>query len=160
MDIRLGKNPARHLTKDMVLFQMKVYFALLELKDQFGLDFLGVQDGYEPIYKYDKSWYDQNFFVRGVPWLANFGEEDFSWSERTKDAGKLIDGIRKIAKKEPLRPLFLALHLPITHGYHYDHVVEIQKALNPKQFKIVRPDEFMLLCRNAKQEGRISPREF
>ncbi len=44
MDIRLGKNPVKNLTKDMVLFQMKVYFALLELKDQFGLDFIGVQD--------------------------------------------------------------------------------------------------------------------
>jgi L-fucose isomerase-like protein len=28
----------------MVLFQMKVYFALLELKEKFGLDFIGVQD--------------------------------------------------------------------------------------------------------------------
>jgi L-fucose isomerase len=44
MDIRLGKDPVKYLTKDMVLFQMKVYFALLELKDQFGLDFIGVQD--------------------------------------------------------------------------------------------------------------------
>jgi L-fucose isomerase-like protein len=44
MDIRLGKDPDKELTRDMVLFQMKVYFALLELKDQFGLDFIGVQD--------------------------------------------------------------------------------------------------------------------
>ena len=44
MDIRLGKNPAKQLTRDMAIFQMKVYFALLELKQQFGLDFLGVQD--------------------------------------------------------------------------------------------------------------------
>jgi len=44
MDIRLGKDPARHLTRDMVLFQMKVYIALLELKEKFGLDFIGVQD--------------------------------------------------------------------------------------------------------------------
>ena len=44
MKIRFGEDPARHLTKDMVLFQMKVYFALLDLKEQFGLDFLGVQD--------------------------------------------------------------------------------------------------------------------
>ncbi|MDH7513605.1 MAG: hypothetical protein QHH14_11725 [Clostridiales bacterium] len=44
MDIRLGANPKKHLTKAMVLFQMKVYFALLELEKQFGLDFLGVQD--------------------------------------------------------------------------------------------------------------------
>lgn len=44
MDIRLGRDPRRHLTKRMVLFQMKVYFALLELRKQFGLDFLGVQD--------------------------------------------------------------------------------------------------------------------
>lgn len=44
MDIRLGPNPKKHLTREMVLFQMKVYFALLELKRQFGLDFLGVQD--------------------------------------------------------------------------------------------------------------------
>ncbi|MBM3284448.1 MAG: hypothetical protein FJY81_01085 [Candidatus Aminicenantes bacterium] len=44
MDLRLGSNPKTHLTREMVLFQMKVYFALLALKKQFGLDFLGVQD--------------------------------------------------------------------------------------------------------------------
>ncbi len=44
MDIQLGKDPVKHLTKDMVIFQMKVYFALLELKQEYGLDFLGVQD--------------------------------------------------------------------------------------------------------------------
>ncbi len=44
MDIQLGKNPRTELTEDMVLFQMKVYFALLELKERFGLDFMGVQD--------------------------------------------------------------------------------------------------------------------
>lgn len=44
MTIRLGQDPVKNLTKDMVLFQMKVYFALLELKEEFGLDFLGVQD--------------------------------------------------------------------------------------------------------------------
>lgn len=44
MKLKLGGNPDDHLTKDMVLFQMKVYFALLQLKDEFGLDFLGVQD--------------------------------------------------------------------------------------------------------------------
>ncbi|MEK6543460.1 MAG: hypothetical protein AABZ44_03385 [Elusimicrobiota bacterium] len=44
MDVRLGTDPSRELTREMVIFQMKVYFALLELKAQFGLDFLGVQD--------------------------------------------------------------------------------------------------------------------
>lgn len=44
MDIRLGKNPKTELTHDMVIFQMKVYYALLELKEKFGLDFIGVQD--------------------------------------------------------------------------------------------------------------------
>lgn len=44
MDIRLGQDPVTELTRDMVLFQMKVYYALLELKKQFGLDFMGVQD--------------------------------------------------------------------------------------------------------------------
>jgi L-fucose isomerase len=44
MDIRLGSDPVKDLTKDMVIFQMKVYLALLELKKQFGLDFIGVQD--------------------------------------------------------------------------------------------------------------------
>jgi L-fucose isomerase-like protein len=44
MELRLGPNPAANLTREMVLFQMKVYFALLELKKQFGLDFAGVQD--------------------------------------------------------------------------------------------------------------------
>lgn len=44
MNLKLGEDPIKYLTKDMVIFQMKVYFALLELKDQFGLDFIGVQD--------------------------------------------------------------------------------------------------------------------
>ena len=44
MDIQLGDDPVKHLTKDMVIFQMKAYFALLELKKEYGLDFLGVQD--------------------------------------------------------------------------------------------------------------------
>ena len=44
MDIRLGEDPKMNLTKEMIIFQMKVYCALLELKKQFGLDFLGVQD--------------------------------------------------------------------------------------------------------------------
>jgi L-fucose/D-arabinose isomerase len=42
--IEFGTDPARHLTREMVLFQMKVYHALLDLKRRFGLDFLGVQD--------------------------------------------------------------------------------------------------------------------
>jgi L-fucose/D-arabinose isomerase len=44
MDVRLGTDPATELTREMVLFQMKVYFAMLELKKQYGLDFAGVQD--------------------------------------------------------------------------------------------------------------------
>jgi L-fucose isomerase len=44
MDLRLGPNPKKHLTREMAVFQMKVYFALLELKKDFGLDFVGVQD--------------------------------------------------------------------------------------------------------------------
>ncbi len=44
MRLEFGPDPRQHLTKDMVLFQLKVYFALLELKSQFGLDYLGVQD--------------------------------------------------------------------------------------------------------------------
>lgn len=44
MDLRLGKDPMTSLTREMVLFQMKVYCALLDLKKEFGLDFIGVQD--------------------------------------------------------------------------------------------------------------------
>lgn len=44
MDLRLGNDPKTSLTRGMVLFQMKVYFALLMLKEEFGLDFIGVQD--------------------------------------------------------------------------------------------------------------------
>lgn len=44
MDLRFGPNPKKHLTREMAIFQMKVYFALLELKEEFGLDFIGVQD--------------------------------------------------------------------------------------------------------------------
>lgn len=48
MEIRMndqaGADPGTELTKEMVVHQMKVYFALLELKKQYGLDFAGVQD--------------------------------------------------------------------------------------------------------------------
>jgi L-fucose/D-arabinose isomerase len=44
MELKLGSDPETALTEDMVLFQMQVYCALLELKEQFGLDFIGVQD--------------------------------------------------------------------------------------------------------------------
>lgn len=44
MVFKLGSDPQKYLTREMVLFQLKVYFALLELKDRYGLDFLGVQD--------------------------------------------------------------------------------------------------------------------
>lgn len=44
MDLRFGEDPEKFLTKEMVLFQMKVYFSLLQLKAEYGLDFLGVQD--------------------------------------------------------------------------------------------------------------------
>lgn len=44
MELRLGENPDSELTEEMVLFQMQVYYALLELKQQYRLDFLGVQD--------------------------------------------------------------------------------------------------------------------
>ena len=44
MDVRLGADPKTSLTRPMVLFQMKVYCALLELRKEYGLDFIGVQD--------------------------------------------------------------------------------------------------------------------
>jgi L-fucose isomerase-like protein len=44
MNLKLGDDPVKYLTKDMVIFQLKVYFALLALRDQFRLDFIGVQD--------------------------------------------------------------------------------------------------------------------
>ncbi|HUU38417.1 MAG TPA: hypothetical protein VMW46_09480 [Candidatus Desulfaltia sp.] len=44
MDLRFGPNPKKQLTREMVVFQMKVYFALRELIEQFRLDFIGVQD--------------------------------------------------------------------------------------------------------------------
>lgn len=44
MDLRFGTDPTKSLTRDMAVFQMKVYFALLDLKKDYGLDFMGVQD--------------------------------------------------------------------------------------------------------------------
>jgi L-fucose isomerase len=52
MDLRFGPNPKKHLTQEMAVFQMKVYFALLELKERFGLDFVGVQDQLDWIEQY------------------------------------------------------------------------------------------------------------
>jgi hypothetical protein len=44
MEFKMGSDPAKVLTEDMVIFQMQVYFALLELKKRYGLTFMGVQD--------------------------------------------------------------------------------------------------------------------
>jgi len=44
MDMRFGDDPSKALTRAMALFQMKVYCALLDLRKEFGLDFIGVQD--------------------------------------------------------------------------------------------------------------------
>lgn len=43
IDVEAG-DPRKVLTEDMVLFQMKVYCALLDLKARYRLDFIGVQD--------------------------------------------------------------------------------------------------------------------
>ena len=55
MDLRFGPNPKQHLTREMVIFQMKVYIALLELRRQFGLDFIGVQDQLDWIEHYPST---------------------------------------------------------------------------------------------------------
>jgi L-fucose isomerase-like protein len=55
MDLRFGPNPRKHLTREMVLFQMKVYFALIELRRQFWLDFMGVQDQLDWIEHYPST---------------------------------------------------------------------------------------------------------
>ncbi|HYF51114.1 MAG TPA: hypothetical protein VEJ63_16995 [Planctomycetota bacterium] len=55
MDLRLGTDPQKFLTKDMVIYQMKMYFALLELKAQYGLDFCGVQDQLDLIEHYSST---------------------------------------------------------------------------------------------------------
>ncbi len=52
MELRLGSDPANALTREMVLFQMKVYCALLDLREEFGLDFIGVQDQLDWIQHY------------------------------------------------------------------------------------------------------------
>lgn len=52
MELKLGKDPKQELTKDMVLFQMKTYIAILQLKEEFGLDFIGVQDQLDWIMHY------------------------------------------------------------------------------------------------------------
>jgi len=44
MDLRMGDDPRTSLTRDMVMFQMKVYCALLDLKKEYKIDFMGVQD--------------------------------------------------------------------------------------------------------------------
>jgi L-fucose isomerase-like protein len=44
MEFKLGNDPKKMLTEEMVVFQMQVYFALLELKKRYGLTFMGVQD--------------------------------------------------------------------------------------------------------------------
>ena len=52
MELKLGDNPAESLTREMVVFQMKVYFAWLELKEEFGINFCGAQDQLDWIQHY------------------------------------------------------------------------------------------------------------
>ena len=55
MDVRLGREPKTELTREMVLYQMKMYFAILEISKQFGLDFVGVQDQLDLIQHYPST---------------------------------------------------------------------------------------------------------
>ncbi len=52
MDIRLGKDPLKELTREMALFQMKAYCALLDISQRYGLNFIGVQDQLDYIEHY------------------------------------------------------------------------------------------------------------
>ncbi len=52
LELKLGPDPDKDLTKDQIIFQMKVYLALLQLKDEFKLDFVGVQDQLDWIQHY------------------------------------------------------------------------------------------------------------
>ncbi len=44
MEFRMGDDPTAELTEEMVLFQMKAYWAFLDLAEEFGLDFISTQD--------------------------------------------------------------------------------------------------------------------
>lgn len=44
MEFHWSEDAKTGLTREMVEFQMKVYFAILELKEKYGVDFMGVQD--------------------------------------------------------------------------------------------------------------------
>lgn len=52
MELKLGTDPKEDMTRDQVVFQMKVYYAWLELKEEFGLDFGGQQDQLDWIQHY------------------------------------------------------------------------------------------------------------
>ena len=52
MEIPLGSDAKNELTREMVVFQMKIYCALLDLSKRFGLDFIGVQDQLDYIEHY------------------------------------------------------------------------------------------------------------
>ncbi|UDQ98824.1 hypothetical protein AAEX28_01740 [Lentisphaerota bacterium WC36G] len=61
LDFKLGDDPDKFLTDEMVIFQLKMYYALLNLKEEFGLDFLGVQDQLDLI-----TWYPGTDLILGL----------------------------------------------------------------------------------------------
>ena len=61
LDFKLGDNPDEFLTDEMVIFQLKMYYAILKLKDEFGIDFLGVQDQLDLI-----TWYPGTDLILGL----------------------------------------------------------------------------------------------
>jgi len=60
-EFKIGTNPDTHLTEEMILFQMKMYYAILNLKEEFGLDFIGMQDQLDLI-----TWYPGTDLVLGL----------------------------------------------------------------------------------------------
>jgi len=115
---------------------------------------LGVEEGYGPRYSPEKSWDEQNFFASGKPWVTNLYEDDFTWFENVS-AEKVIRGVRKVAKNETRRPLFLPVFLGLPHGIRYASFVEIASALRQDGIEVLRPDAFMLALAKAKRDGLV-----
>jgi len=114
---------------------------------------LGVVEGYASTFDFNRTWKEQIVWVDDVPWMNNVCRVDFSWQEPMTAEG-IVRTLKYLASSEKSRPMFIAMHLPVTNKATYWMCVEAARHLG-EGFVVVRPDQFMILLRRARDQGLL-----
>ncbi len=115
---------------------------------------LGCVEGYASTYDFDQAYLEQILWIGDRPWMNNVCRMNFTWQE-PMSADKIAATLQYLASREPIRPLFIPMHLPVTNKATYSMCVEALGKLDDR-FVVVRPDALMLLLRQAREKGMLT----